>query len=32
MVGEEGEASCGGLVRVTRGEHGCDREASDKKE
>ena len=32
MVGEGGEASLGGVVRVTRGEHGGDGEASDKRE
>ena len=31
-VGEEGEASGGGVVRMTRGEHGGDGEASDMKE
>ena len=32
MVGGEGEASRGGVVRVTRGERGGDGEASDKRE
>ena len=31
-VGEGCEASWGGVVRVTRGERGCDGEASDKRE